>query len=80
MANFRLDRDADFDYRAGWSEVAAEGPMINSYRAGWEKFLRHLIAGAPLDNDLSAGIRDVAFAEACYRSMAERRWVEMETA
>jgi len=79
VANFRLDRDAEFDYRAGWSEVAADGPMINSYRAGWEKFLRHLVAGAPLDCDLSAGIRDVAFAEACYRSMAERRWVEIES-
>jgi predicted dehydrogenase len=79
VANFRLDRDAEFDCRAGWSEVAADGPMINSYRAGWEKFLRHLIAGAPLDSDLSAGIRDVAFAEACYRSMAERRWVEIES-
>ncbi|MBV8826298.1 MAG: Gfo/Idh/MocA family oxidoreductase [Bradyrhizobiaceae bacterium] len=78
VANFRLDRDAEFDYRAGWSEVAALGPMINSYRAGWEKFLRHLVAGTPLDSDLSAGIRDVAFAEACYRSMAERRWVEVE--
>ena len=79
VANFRLDRDADVDYRAGWSEVAAAGPAINSYRAGWEKFLRHLVAGTPLDSDLSAGIRDVAFAEACYRSMAERRWVEVET-
>jgi predicted dehydrogenase len=79
VANFRLDRDAAFDYRAGWSEVAAPGPMINSYRAGWEKFLRHLVAGTPLDNDLAAGIRDVAFAEACYRSMAERRWAEIES-
>jgi predicted dehydrogenase len=79
VANFLLDRDPGVDYRAGWSEVAAAGPLINSYRAGWEKFLRHLIAGAPLDSDLSAGIRDVAFAEACYRSMAERRWVEVET-
>jgi predicted dehydrogenase len=78
VANFRLDKDLDVDYRAGWSEVAAAGPAINSYRAGWEKFLRHLVAGTPLDSDLSAGIRDVAFAEACYRSMAERRWVEVE--
>jgi predicted dehydrogenase len=78
IANFRLDKDLDFDYRDGWTDVATEGAMINSYRAGWEKFLRHLVAGTPLDSDLSAGIRDVAFAEACYRSMAERRWVEME--
>ena len=79
VANFLLDRDPDIDYRAGWSEVAADAPIINSYRAGWEKFLRHLVSGAPLDSDLSAGIRDVAFAEACYRSMAERRWVEIES-
>jgi predicted dehydrogenase len=79
IANFRLDKDLDFDYRDGWSEVPAEGPTINSYRAGWEKFLRHLVAGAPLDSDLAAGIRDVAFAEACYRSMAERRWAEIES-
>lgn len=79
VANFLLDRDPDVDYRASWSEVAAVGPIINSYRAGWEKFLRHLVAGTPLDSDLSAGIRDVAFAEACYRSMAERRWMEIES-
>jgi predicted dehydrogenase len=79
IANFRLDKDLDFDYRDGWSEVPTEGPTINSYRAGWEKFLRHLVAGAPLDSDLAAGIRDVAFAEACYRSMTERRWAEIES-
>jgi predicted dehydrogenase len=78
VRNFLLDRDPDIDYRAGWSEVAAVAPIINSYRAGWEKFLRHLVAGTPLDSDLAAGIRDVAFAEACYRSMAERRWVELQ--
>jgi predicted dehydrogenase len=76
--NFLLDRDADIDYRAGWSDVAADGPLVNPYRAGWEKFLRHLVADAPLDSDLRAGIRDVAFAQACYRSMAERRWMELE--
>jgi predicted dehydrogenase len=78
VRNFLLDRDPDIDYRAGWSDVAADGPIVSSYRAGWEKFLRHLVGGAPLDCDLRAGIRDVAFAQACYRSMAERRWVELE--
>ena len=79
VRNFLLDRDPDIDYRTSWSEVAADGPIVNSYRAGWEKFLRHLVAGGPLDCDLRAGIRDVAFAQACYRSMAERRWVELDT-
>ena len=31
---------------------------------------------APLQSDLAAGIRDVAFAEACHRSMTERRWID----
>jgi predicted dehydrogenase len=78
VRNFLLDRDPDVDYRSGWSDVAADGPIVSSYRAGWEKFLRHLVGGGPLDCDLRAGIRDVAFAQACYRSMAERRWVELE--
>jgi len=31
---------------------------------------------APMPSDFRAGIRDVAFAEACQRSMAERRWID----
>ena len=45
------------------------------YRVGWEAFLRHVAAGAPLACDFTAGIRDVAFAEACHRSTEERRWI-----
>ena len=78
IARFRLEADPDVDYRADWQEVPASGPFPNSYRVGWEKFLRHVAIDAPLDCDLAAGIRDVAFAQACYRSMAERRWVELD--
>ena len=44
---------------------------------GWEQFLRHVATGAPLPSSLASGIRDVAFAEACHRSMAERRWIDL---
>jgi len=37
--------------------------------------LRHVAADAPLVSDFAAGIRDVAFAEACHRSMTERTWI-----
>ena len=47
----------------------------NPYRVGWEQFLRHVAEDAPLASDFTAGIRDVAFAEACHRSMAERTWI-----
>jgi predicted dehydrogenase len=50
--------------------VPAAGPYPNPYRVGWEDFLRHLVTGTPLRSDFAAGIRDVAFAEACYCSLA----------
>ena len=70
--------DIGADYRAGWGEVADHGPYRNPYRMGWEAFLRHLVVDAPMLSGLGAGIRDVAFAEACNRSSAERRWIDLE--
>jgi len=34
-------------------------------------------ADAPLACDFAAGIRDVAFADACHRSIRERTWVAL---
>jgi hypothetical protein len=33
---------------------------------------------APLVSDLSAGIRDVQLAEACYRSVSEQKWITLD--
>ncbi len=77
-AHFSVAKDANIDYRSHWSEVADPGPFKNPYRIGWENFLRHVATGAPMQADLAAGIRDVAFAEACYRSMKEGRWTSLE--
>jgi predicted dehydrogenase len=76
-AHFSITKDLNIDYRANWSEVEPVGPYKNSYRIGWENFLRHVALGASMPADLAAGIRDVQFAEACYRSMADGRWVSM---
>jgi predicted dehydrogenase len=70
-------QDVGVDYRGGWDEVTAEGPYINPYRVGWEDFIRHVVLDTPLVSDLSAGVRDVQLAEACYRSAAEQKWVEL---
>ena len=43
-----------------------------------ENFLRHVADDAPLTNDFAAGVRDVQLAQACYRSLAERKWVSLD--
>jgi predicted dehydrogenase len=70
--------DIGFDYRRDWAEVSERVDQTNPYRIGWERFLRHVVAGAPLSSDLSAGVRDVKLVEACYRSAAEGRWIALD--
>lgn len=77
-AHFNIATDMGVDYRTHWQQVADGGPYRNPYRIGWESYLRHLATGAPLAADYAAGLRDLAFAEACYRSMKEGTWVSLE--
>ena len=76
-AHFNIATDMGVDYRAHWQEVADGGPYKNPYRIGWENFLNHIVADAPMRADLAAGVRDVQFAEACYQSMKEATWVSL---
>lgn len=74
-AHFNIVTDMNIDYRANWHEVAPEGPYKNPYRVGWENFLPHVATGAPMRATLAAGVRDVQFAEACYQSMKDGKWI-----
>ena len=77
-AHFSIATDLGIDYRSPWTEVTDGGPYKNPYRIGWEDFLRHVALGTPMKADLAAGIRDVQFAEACYRSMKDGTWISLE--
>jgi predicted dehydrogenase len=72
--------DIGFDYRRDWKEVPGPAVHTNPYRIGWERFLRHVVAGEPMASDLSAGVRDVKLVEACHRSAAESKWVALDDA
>ncbi len=72
------DVDPGTDYRAAWREVAGAASYSNPYRRGWEEFLRHVVAGTPLRADLRAGIRDVQLVNACYRSVRDRKWIDID--
>jgi predicted dehydrogenase len=73
--NAEVPQAMDFD--AQWQEVSDHEPFRNSYRAGWEQFLRHVADGEPLRSTLLEGARDVQLAECCYQSDRERRWIDI---
>ncbi|NGM19825.1 Gfo/Idh/MocA family oxidoreductase [Roseomonas stagni] len=75
----RWDVDALVDNRHAehWQEVPDMGPYTNSYRRGWEMFLRHVAEGAPFPSPLLAGAKGLQLIDACYRSDRERRWIDL---
>jgi len=67
----------DQDFLADWQEVPDVEPFKNSYRCGWELFLRHVAEGTAFPSPLLAGAKGLQLVDACYRSHRERRWVDL---
>jgi len=75
MWNVEVPQVMNFD--AQWQEVPDNEPFKNSYRWGWEQFLRHVAEGDPLISPLLEGAKDVQLTELCHQSDRERRWVDV---
>jgi predicted dehydrogenase len=73
--NIEAERKEDFDDQ--WQEVPDVETYRNSYRAGWELFLRHVVEGTPFPSPLIEGAKGIQLVDACYRSNSERRWVDL---
>jgi predicted dehydrogenase len=63
----------------GWTAVPVNRTPTNSYRAGWELFLRHVAEDGPMPYTLLQGAKGVQLAELAYLSARERRWVDIPT-
>ena len=61
----------------GWTAVPVDAAATNSYRAGWELFLRHVAEDGPFPYTLLQGAKGVQLAECAYASDRERRWVDV---
>jgi predicted dehydrogenase len=61
----------------GWTAAPVNATAVNSYRAGWELFLRHVAEDGPFPYSLLQGAKGVQLAQAAYLSKAERRWVNL---
>ncbi|MFC7398327.1 Gfo/Idh/MocA family protein [Chelatococcus sp. GCM10030263] len=72
-----VDTPPRTNFDAEWQTMPPLAEHKNSYRAGWELFLRHVAEGAPFPSPLIEGAKGVQLAEACYLSDAERRWVDL---
>jgi predicted dehydrogenase len=73
--NVEVPQTADFDEQ--WQEIPDDEPFKNSYRWGWEQFLRHVVQGDPLASSILEGAKDVQLTELCYQSDRERRWIDV---
>jgi predicted dehydrogenase len=65
------------DFYAQWLAVPDNSEVTNSYRAGWELFLRHVADDEPFAFTLLEGAKGVQLAELSYRANAERRWIDV---
>ena len=74
---FNVQTRLEQDFLADWQEVPDVEPFKNSYRRGWELFLRHVAEGTPFPSPLLAGAKGLQLVDACYRSHRERRWIEL---
>jgi predicted dehydrogenase len=60
-----------------WQEVPDSQVYENGFKAQWEDFIRHVVAGTPWRFDLMEGVKGVQLAELGRQSWAERRWIDV---
>lgn len=76
-AVLQVDGRNKMDFRAQWLPMPDDAATVNSYRAGWELFIRHVLEDAPFPSPLIEGAKGVQLAELSYLSHRERRWVDV---
>ncbi len=64
------------DLMAHWKEVKPT-PAPGPFRQCWEHFLRHVGGEGPYLPTLVEGAKAVQLADLAYRSVAERRWIDV---
>jgi predicted dehydrogenase len=76
-AFIKAARPGGVDLQAHWEEVPDTIEMKPPFRQLWENFLRHVAEDAPFVPTLVEGAKAVQLADLAYRSVAERRWIDV---
>jgi predicted dehydrogenase len=72
-----VDKPQPHRFREEWLAVPDNQLRVNSYRAGWEGFLRHVVFDEPFPFTLGEGAKGVQLAELSHHSSLKRRWVDV---
>jgi predicted dehydrogenase len=65
------------DFRADWQELPEATSYENGFKAQWELFLRHVVAGEPFPWGFGEAAKGIQLAELGMRSWAERRTLDV---
>ncbi len=76
-AFIKAARPGGVDLQAHWEEVPDTIDMKPPFRQLWENFLRHVGEDAPFLPTLVEGAKAVQLADLAYKSVAERRWIDV---
>jgi predicted dehydrogenase len=76
-AFIKAARPGGVDLQAHWEEVPDTIDLKPPFRQLWENFLRHVGEDAPLVPTLVEGAKAVQLADLAYKSVAERRWIDV---
>ena len=69
------DVESPVDYRDDWRPVGEDAMCENAFKAQWELFLKHVVAGQPFPWSLLEGAKGVQLAEKGMESWRKRAWV-----
>ncbi|MGE5149077.1 MAG: Gfo/Idh/MocA family protein [Rhodospirillaceae bacterium] len=76
-AFIKAARPGGVDLQAHWEEVPDTFEHKPPFRQLWENFPRHVGEDAPLVPTLVEGAKAVQLADLAYKSVAERRWIDV---
>jgi len=71
------DVDSPLNYFDDWTLVPDTRAFDNAFKAQWELFLKHVVAGEPFTWNLLEGAKGVQLAEKGLESWRQRRWMDL---
>jgi predicted dehydrogenase len=77
MPRLETEKGQHLNLFDAWTEEPDFEPFKHSFRYGWELYLRYVMEGGPFPFGLDQGVKAIEFIDAAYRSVEERRVIDI---